>query len=149
RDEARLRLGWGLDERVVLFNAGREPKVKRLDLARAAVEAARRRCGDIRFAVLDGYVDPKEIPTWMNAADCLLFTSDWEGAPTVIQEALACDLPIVSVNVGDVPERLQGVSPSCIVARDPEALGGALADILETRERSNGHTRSQRISLDF
>jgi hypothetical protein len=43
--------------------------------------------------------------------------------------------------VGDVGERLQGVSPSRLVPRDPTAFGDALADILANPERCNGRER--------
>jgi glycosyltransferase involved in cell wall biosynthesis len=55
-----------------------------------------------------------------------------------VQEALACNLPVVSVDVGDVRERLQGVSPSRLVARDAAAFGDALAEILANPVRCNG-----------
>jgi teichuronic acid biosynthesis glycosyltransferase TuaC len=115
RNDARFELGWDPREKVVLFNAGAAPRIKRLDLAEAALEAARQICGAIRFVVLNGEVPPKEVALIMNAADCLLFTSDWEGSPAIVQEALACNLPIVSVDVGDLRERLNNVWPSEIV----------------------------------
>jgi teichuronic acid biosynthesis glycosyltransferase TuaC len=130
RAQARATLGWEPAARVVLFNAGSDPRRKRLDLAGAAVAEARTRCGDIRFEVLDGTLDPESVPTVMNAADCLLVTSDSEGSPTVVQEAIACNLPVVSVDVGDVPQRLAKLPPSCIADRDPAALGRALAQVL-------------------
>jgi glycosyltransferase involved in cell wall biosynthesis len=136
--EARRTLGWSADERVVLFNAGRHPAVKRLDLARAAVAAAADLGGPIRFVVADGAAPPGSMPTLMSAADCLLITSDYEGSPTIVKEALACNLPIVSVAVGDVRDRLKGVEPSRIVSRDPVDIGRALAEVLAIRSRSNG-----------
>jgi teichuronic acid biosynthesis glycosyltransferase TuaC len=148
RDEARSELGWGTQERVVLFNAGRFPRVKRLDLAQAAVEVARGICGEIRFVVLEGYTDPEVVPTMMNGADCLLFTSDWEGSPNVVKEAMACNLPVVSVDVGDVRERLAMVSPSRIVARNPQPIGEALAEILAQGRRSNGYLAIPTLSQD-
>ena len=135
-NEARRELGWG-DERVVLFNAG-DPFCKRLDLARAAVQFAESLCGRIRFVVLDGNIPPDRVPSMMNAANCLLLTSDWEGSPNVVKEALACNLPVVSVDVGDVRERLERVRPSVIVPRDSCKIGQAISDILRQGQRSNG-----------
>ncbi len=148
QDAARSELGWKSGERVVLFNAGRHAKVKRLDLAQTAIEFARRYCGDIRFVVLDGHTEPKIVPTMMNGADCLLVTSDWEGSPNIVKEAMACNLPIVSVDVGDVRERLATVSPSRLVARDPTQIGEAIAEMVEKRERSNGYLSIQALALD-
>jgi glycosyltransferase involved in cell wall biosynthesis len=138
---ARTRIGWPLEERVVLFNASYNPRVKRLDLARAAITAARRALPQLRMEIMNGGTPPEQVPALMNAADCLLVTSDSEGSPTVVQEALACNLPVVSVDVGDTRERLTGVSHSRIVARDPEVLGAALAEILAHPERSDGHSK--------
>jgi glycosyltransferase involved in cell wall biosynthesis len=62
---------------------------------------------------------------------------------------MACQLPVVSVDVGDVREMLAGVTPSWIVARDPEEIGRALAECLrhEGIWRSNGREVIQRCSL--
>jgi teichuronic acid biosynthesis glycosyltransferase TuaC len=152
--EARRRIGWPLEERVVLFNASYNPRVKRLDLARAAVTAARRALPQLRMEIMNGGTPPERVPALMNAADCLLVTSDAEGSPTVVQEALACNLPVVSVDVGDTRERLKGVSHSRIVARDPEVLGAALAEILVHPERSDGQSKvkefcAQTIAADL
>jgi glycosyltransferase involved in cell wall biosynthesis len=138
RSLARRRLGWNDRERVVLFNAGRDVLVKRLDLAKSAVQCA---CPDVphmRLEVLDGSTDPSLLPQMMNAADCLLLTSVSEGSPTVIQEALACNLPIVSVPVGDIAERLEGVRDCTVAPADPSVLGRALVKIVEPPRRSNG-----------
>jgi teichuronic acid biosynthesis glycosyltransferase TuaC len=147
--EARGALGWTLEERVILFHGARDAtnaRVKRLDLARAATAVAQRLAPGARLEILDGGVDADAIAVYMNAADCLLLTSDTEGSPNVIKEALACDLPIVSVDVGDVPERVSGVEPGGIVERDPERLGAAIAEVLEKRLRSNGHEAIREIT---
>ena len=75
RDEARARLGWDVDEKVVFFNGSHRP-LKRPDLARAAVEIARRLCGPMRLLELDGTQPPDDIPWMMSASDCLILTSE-------------------------------------------------------------------------
>ena len=139
REAARAALGWDNDVPVIFFNAGPSPKVKRIDLAEKVVAIARRQIGEIKFVIMDGGLPPNQVPTLMQASDCLLFTSDFEGSPTVVQEAMACNLPIVSVPVGDIPERLRDVVPSSILPRDPDRLAEAVVRILRERPRSNGY----------
>jgi hypothetical protein len=45
------------------------------------------------------------------------------------------------VDVGDVPERLAGVSNTRIVARDPETIGRALVELVTPPRRTNGRSR--------
>ena len=147
RGGARRELGW--DERpTVLFNAGWDPRRKRLDLAEAALTEVRRYVSDVRFEVLRGTVAPERVPVYMNAADCMLITSDSEGSPTVVHEAMACGLPIVSVPVADVPERLAGVTESAVVARAPSAIAAALVPLLRGPRRSNGPEVVRSTSTD-
>lgn len=143
---ARQRLGWSVEDRVVLFNAGHDAGVKRLDLAREAVDRARRGVACLRMEALDGSVPPERIPDMMNAADCLLLTSDSEGSPTVVQEALASNLPVVSVDVGDVAERIRDVRESTIAAADADALAQALIRMVEPPRRSNGRAKLREFS---
>jgi|SRR5215813_11859772 len=146
RFEARKELGWRQDESVVLFNAGTAPLSKRLDLALSSVESARATHGNIRLAVLDCNYPPEIIPIMMNAADCLLLTSDWEGSPNVVKEAIACNLPVVTVDAGDVRERLALVEPSRIVARNTQEIAAGIVEILSIKQRSNGVTQIQKLS---
>jgi teichuronic acid biosynthesis glycosyltransferase TuaC len=138
---ARQKLGWSLEEKIILFNAGNTPRVKRLDLAEQAVELLRQRMPGVSMKILRGLTPHDELPLHMNAADCLLLTSDFEGSPDIIKEALACNLPIVSVDVGDVKERTTGVTQSAIVARDPAVIANEMARILSLNERSNGREK--------
>ena len=139
KNRARGILGWSEQERVVLFNAGKEPKVKGLALAERALKVATRLLGPVRLVILNGNVSPEEVPTYINAADCVLLCSLSEGSPNIVKEALACDVPVVALNVGDVAELLAGVFPSALTSeRDPEQLGAALAGVLRLEGRCNG-----------
>ena len=146
KEECRDLLGWHRTEPIVLFNAGWDPATKGLDIVRAAVKVAEQRIGPVRLVVTSSNVAPDQMPLYLNAADCLVLASFREGSPNIIKEALACNLPIVSVDVGDVPERLRGVHPSRIVAREPYQIGCALAEILNLGQRSNGREAVQDCS---
>ena len=130
----------------MLFNAGHDPANKRLDLAGEALGLAQGLLACVRMEVLDGATAPARVPELLNAADCLLLTSDREGSPTVIQEALACDLPVISVDVGDTVERLRGVSCSTIVPREAAAIACELARVLRVPTRSDGRRKVAEFS---
>jgi len=74
------------------------------------------------------------MPDYYRAADCLLLTSDQEGSPNVVKEALCCDLAVVSVDVGDVHQWVTLAPGSRVVERDPDAIADALSEVL-----GNGH----------
>jgi teichuronic acid biosynthesis glycosyltransferase TuaC len=137
RAEARRALGWG-DEPVVLFNgsAGDNVNVKNRPLAEAAVAALVARGIAARLEVV-GKLSRAEVRDRMNASDALILTSLHEGSPNVVKEAMACDLPVVSVPCGDVAERLAGVRPGGVAPYDAEALAALLAEAI-AGGRSNG-----------
>jgi glycosyltransferase involved in cell wall biosynthesis len=145
RDLARRSLGWDQDERVVLFVGNPEELRKRYELAAAAVADVRGTLGDVRLVVAHG-IDPDRIPVYMNAADCLVLLSWMEGSPNVVKEALMCNLPVVATAVGDVPELLQGISPSFLVEPTRASVGRGLIACLRSPQRSNGRARSTSLS---
>src|SRR5262249_57104372 len=80
-----------------------------------------------------------DIPLYMNACDAFVFTSMQEGSPNVVKEALACDLPVVSVPIGDTTERLRGIAGCELVADEqPEAIAAALERVLRRGGRVAG-----------
>ena len=87
---------------------------------------------------LRGY-SRSEVNRLMCAADCLLLTSLREGSPQVVKEAMACGCPIVSVDVGDVRERIQDID-GCFVAntRSPQELAGLLSKALQYKGKTAG-----------
>lgn len=145
RAAARERLGWNDEAYHVLFPYRPSKPLKDFDRARRVATAADERTD--RRVVLQtvDYVRHTEMPIYMNAADALLFTSKREGSPNVVKEALACNLPIVSTDVGDVTERLAGVTHSTVCHSD-EALVDSLVAVLESGERSNGREAVRDLS---
>jgi glycosyltransferase involved in cell wall biosynthesis len=149
RVDARNRLGWSSEDRYVLFAGNPGNPRKAYPIARAAVDRAAAALGgsdEIRMVPLSG-IDPDLVPAYLSAADALVMTSHWEGSPNVVKEAMACNLPVVSVPVGDVPQLLEGVEASTVCPRDPVALAEALADVLEQPRRSDGRRALERKGL--
>jgi glycosyltransferase involved in cell wall biosynthesis len=140
-EEARRRLGWPAEDRIVLFAADPAVERKRYWLAEAACQEAERELGPIRLEVAWG-TPPAEMPLLMAGADCLLLTSAIEGSPNVVKEAVACDVPVISTDVGDVAEILRDVDPSWVCAPEPALLAGALVECLKQRRRSDGWERT-------
>jgi glycosyltransferase involved in cell wall biosynthesis len=145
RSQARRQLGLPSDKRLVLFAAHPQDPVKRFPLAQQAVASLPGRFAAELVAL--GGVQHQSVPLYMNACDVLLITSKHEGSPTVLKEALACNLPVVSVDVGDVRSRIGHVSGCVVCDNDlPDTIAGGLAKVLTENRRLQG--REQVIGLD-
>ena len=96
---------------------------------------------DVELIELKGYTR-EEVNRLMCACDCLLMTSKTEGSPQVIKEAMACGCPIVSVDVGDVAERTDGVEGCYIVkSREPMDIAEALRKAIAFEGKTNGREK--------
>jgi teichuronic acid biosynthesis glycosyltransferase TuaC len=131
RTESRRRLGLDSAEcKRVLFTAlDRSRPNKRVELAVAAVENARRVMKDLELVVASGY--PHDLmPAVVSTCDVVICTSTAEGWPNSVKEALACGLPFVSTDVSDLRD-IARAEPSCkVVAANPVSLGAALVEVL-------------------
>ena len=99
------------------------------------------------FLELRGY-SRSQVNQLMCAADALLMTSRTEGSPQVIKEAMACRCPIVSVDVGDVAERMNGVKGCYVVpSREPKDIAAALLQAITFEGITNGRERIIEMGL--
>ena len=99
KTECLNKLGWDKNKLHILFPANivrQEKNYKLLEDAFAELE-------DENIGVhWFNKVPNEETPYWYNAADVVVMTSLWEGSPNAIKEAMACNCPIVSTDVGNV-----------------------------------------------
>jgi glycosyltransferase involved in cell wall biosynthesis len=154
RRALRAELRFPADAHIVVFGADPARPRKRFPLAEAAVREAERRLAaapgvparPLRLLAVHGRPHD-EVARVFRAADLLLFTSDVEGSPNVVKEAMASGLAVVSVDVVDTAVRLAGVS-GCRIARDnPEALSAAAAELLAGSEPRGGRVAVAELSL--
>jgi glycosyltransferase involved in cell wall biosynthesis len=147
RSEARSRLGWPGDKYIVLFPFDRTRPVKRYDLAKAAVDKVAHTGVNIGLFTMSN-VENSEMPWYYSAADVLLLCSDREGSPTAVKEALACNLPVVATDVGDVREILRGVEGTRISTHEVGDIARSLREVLELSRSGRFEGRAAMVRYD-
>jgi glycosyltransferase involved in cell wall biosynthesis len=147
RGECQSRLGWNPDEFQVLFTGNPDSETKRFKDATKAVECARARGIPARLQLMRG-VRHDEVPLWLNAADVLLLSSVHEGSPNIVKESLACECPVVSTDVGDVAERIEGITGCYLCSRDVESLTDGLDAVHRRGARLRCRSQIAPISTD-
>ena len=143
--EARAELGWDATASYAVFPGSRRNPVKRVDLFDAAVEEARRGLPELRAIALEG-LSRDEAALTLAAADVTVMTSDREGSPVTVRESLACETPVVSVSVGDVPEVISDLPGCAICERDPSALARALLRAIDAGRSPDLRKRAEETS---
>lgn len=132
REESKVKsqetLGWDTSKTHVLFPARQEDTRKNWPLAFEAVQLLQR---DLRFKIEDfrftngielhafNNTPNEETPIWYNAADAVVLPSFYEGSANAVKEAMACNAPLVTTDMGDCRERIEGVA-GCYVAKTYE-----------------------------
>ena len=141
RAEARRALGLDPEARFLFFPANPARPEKRHD--RAAELAAS--CGAELLS--GGSIEPEAMPLWLNAADAVLVTSDYEGFGMAAVEALACGVPVLSTPVGVAPYALGGVEGCLCAPFDLDAWGDVARRHLATGDpRVDGSVRAASLS---
>jgi glycosyltransferase involved in cell wall biosynthesis len=147
RNEARRVLGLDLKKKYVLFPYDPAEQRKRYDLIQQAVEQAR--VVDPAIEILHARGIPRErMPLYMNAADVLVLASVIEGSPNAVKEAMAVNLPVIAVEVGDVRELIGGAEGCFIVPREAGAIATKIVEVCRNPTRTNGREHIARLSIE-
>ena len=133
----------------VLFLGSRTKSGKNFPLAQAALQQPGMEYAEM---IAPYPVSHEDIPWYLNEADVLVFPSFMEGSPNVIKEAMACNCPIVSTDVGDVRWVL-GNTPGCYIASfDARDFAEKIHLALNANNitgRTNGRQRIIDLGLDM
>lgn len=146
RTESRRKMGLQDDRKYILFAGAFDIPVKNAPLAKDTVACLQENQAEL--LELKGY-SREEVTLLMCAADAFLMTSQTEGSPQVVKEAMACGCPIVSVDVGDVKERVAGLE-GCFVSdsRNPNDLANLLGKAFAFGRKTDGRKKIVADSLD-
>lgn len=138
-----LRLDGG--KKYVLFLGNKQSKRKNFSLVLNALP----NLNEEDFDLVNPYpIHHTYIPNYLNAADVVILTSYSEGSPNIIKEAMACNCPIVSTDVGDV-RWLFGDEPGhFITSFEPEDVAEKIKLALKF-SAEKGHTNGRQRIIDL
>lgn len=148
KNEACKKVGFDPSKRHVVFAASPERIEKNFKLAKSAVKSIYDK--NVKLQIVSD-VNHELMPYYFSASDMLILTSVYEGSPNVIKEAMACNCPIVSTNVGDV-KWIMGNTKGCyLISFNPANVADKIKLALEYSEkygRTKGRERIKKLKLD-
>lgn len=140
QEECRRSLDLPMNGKLVLWAGEHFRPEKRFDIVKEAVAQLKQKVPNAELVLVTG--KPRDtVPLFMNACDVLLLVSDGEGSPNVVKEAMACNLPVVSVPVGDVPQIIGNTEGCHLCSQDPQDVADKLERALERGKRTDGRNR--------
>lgn len=147
KKEALKVTKWDMTKKHVLFAANPERHVKNFMLAKEAFDILID--SNIELHVLNETPND-QMPFYFNTADVVLLTSLWEGSPNVIKEAMACNCPIVSTEVGDVGWLFEDLAGHYKASYDTNNVAEKIHKALEySREKKKTQGRQRIIDLEL
>lgn len=99
---------------------------------------------DINLIELKNY-NREEVTKLLNACDIALLTSKSEGSPQFIKEAMACNCPIVSTDVGDIKYLIGNTEGCYLTTSEPQDIANKIKLAINFGKRTNG----RKNILDF
>lgn len=174
-DKNKMREKYGLKpEDVIILFAGRIEKIKNLDFLVNSFKIFTNQISKSKLVIIGrgsetkhfealvkklelekevifmGEVNPKNMPEIYNCADVFALSSYSESSPTVVREALACGIPIVTTNVGDVKEIIVNSFLGIIIdTYDEKLFAKVLFDTIEMVKANPDEVRNKcrRVAL--
>ena len=143
KNEAREILKWEKSERYIVFSSAFDNKIKNVQLAWSAISDI----NNCKLVELKGYGKEK-INLILNASDLLLVTSLSETGPIIVKEALACNCPIISTNVGDVQKLIKNVQNCYISSYNPDDIKKRINLVFMNNKRTNGEQAIKNFKLE-
>jgi glycosyltransferase involved in cell wall biosynthesis len=140
-EAAKTQVGFPLDKKIVLFPFDPARKIKRYDLAQSAVDELKKKGLPVILQPVWNIANEK-MPFYYSAADVMILCSDSEGSPTSIKEALSCNTPVVSTDVGDVAQIVKGIDNVVICKQTSSDIARGIESVFSNhcQHRLDGRT---------
>jgi glycosyltransferase involved in cell wall biosynthesis len=145
KSTALIKTGWDISRQHILFAANPNRPEKNYKIAKEAFDLLDNK--DLELHFLEN-VSNNDMPYYFNAADVVLLTSLREGSPNVIKEAMACNIPIVSTNVGDVKKVLKDTKGCYIVKDHAIDISDKISKVLGFNKKTTGRNDMQYLNSD-
>ncbi len=145
KEICREKLNLPKNVTIALFPAGFDEYIKNYPLAQAVCSGI----ANLILVELKGYTR-EEVNLLLNASDFLIMTSFSEGSPQIIKEAMACNCPIITTDVGDISSRLKEVEGCYITNFDKNEIKNKIQMFLKLDTfRTNGRKLLFKDKLDM
>jgi teichuronic acid biosynthesis glycosyltransferase TuaC len=137
RAEARIALGWHSSRYHILF--GNDPEISRKNfaLAQAAVAILQAKKLDVKLIVANS-LPQTQVALYINACNALVLPSIAEGSPNIVKETMACNVPVVATDVGDVRQVIGQTDGCAVCPPDPAAFAIALEKAILRTQPTTG-----------
>ena len=96
-----------------------------------------------------GAQEPDRMPEILNCADVLALCSLFEGSPTVVKEALACGVPVVTAPLGDVAQIIRNNLVGRIVPKDTGQYSSVIVEFLSREDRESTRRECVKAASEF
>lgn len=125
----RKKLNWDQKKVYILFSSSFDKPVKNVNLAYKSTQNIK----NSELIELKNYTKI-ELSNLMNAADLLLVTSFSETGPLIVKEAIACNCPVVSTDVGDVKEIIVKRKNSFVTSYNPKEIEAVIKKVIKLKK---------------
>ena len=154
KEEACKKLGLDPSKTYILFVSAKDTQraQKRFDIYKKTMDVLNNSPTKFQFDELIMSQVPRSLCIYyFNAASLHLLTSDYEGSPNSVKEAMSCNIPVVSTDVGNVKQMIVGAGNCFVVDQNPILLAKKVIEAIESpscdlREVliSNGLTKEEK-----
>jgi teichuronic acid biosynthesis glycosyltransferase TuaC len=149
RSVCREKLNFLKNTIYILFPTNPDRPEKNFLLAKTAVELLRGKLDSNVELIVVHKLSYEELIIYYNAVDVCILTSRSEGSPNVIKECMACNVPIVSTDVGDVKELISGTDGCFISVPEPSEFAEKIHQAIMFNGKTDGREKIKNLEINL